>query len=134
MKLKNKFILLSLIAMSLLIASPNVFAQKTGTLKGQVLDQSESGVPNATIIIGMNSQQFETKVDKDGKFELSLPEGTYNLIVRANGFMPSRKRQIKIIARQTTETNITLFVQLNQGYVEVTPEPDNKPKKDVDKP
>ena len=111
MKGKKKFILLSLIAMSLLIASPKLFAQKAGTLKGQVFDLSGQGLEWAIVDVGIDSQKFEVKTDKEGKFELPLREGTYSVIVRCNGFKPSPKRQIKIFTQQTIDIRITLIVQ-----------------------
>jgi Carboxypeptidase regulatory-like domain len=135
MKYQEKFILISMIAVSLLINFQNVFAQQTGNLKGQILDLVESGVPGAKVTVALNSQKYETETDKDGKYELQLPEGTYNIVVRANGFLPSRRRQLIIIANQITETNITLFITRGiNDHPSISSEPDEKTKKDPDKP
>lgn len=107
---------LILIALFLLNISPSAFAQQTGTLKGQILDLSETGVPWGKITVGNQTTSYETEPDKDGRYQLTLPEGTYNLIVRANGFLRSRKRQIKITANQVLEINITMHTQTEYVY------------------
>jgi hypothetical protein len=100
-----------LITLIFLIDGQNVLAQQNGTLKGQILDLTETGIPWAKVTVEKDGQKYEIDPDKDGKVELALPAGAYLLLVRADGFLPSEERQIKILAGQTTETRVTMLIE-----------------------
>ena len=131
MKWAKNFLLLKLITLILLISGQNVFAQQNGALKGKIVDLTEEGIPWAKVTVEENGQKYEIKTDKDGKYELTLPAGTYLLIVRADGFLPSDERQIKILAGQTTETNVTMLVtRQTKGCLAPDPESKSEPEKE----
>ncbi len=125
MKWTKNFLLLKLISLILLISWQNVFAQQNGKLKGQIVDLTEAGIPWAKVTVGKDGKKYEIKMDQDGKYELTLPAGTYLLIARADGFLPSDERQIKILAGQTTETNVTMLVTRDEKGC-VGPDPESK--------
>jgi uncharacterized membrane protein len=125
MKWIKNFLLLKLITLILLISGQNVFAQQNGEFKGQIVDLTKAGIPNAKVTVWNDGQKYEIKTDKDGKYELTLPAGTYLLIVRADGFLPSEERQIKLLAGQTTETNVTMLIT-RQTIGCLAPVPDRK--------
>ena len=104
-------LLLAPIVLAAFCGLSNVLAQQNGALKGQIVDLTKEGIPWAKVTVGKDGQKYEIKPDKEGKYELTLPAGTYSLIVRADGFLPSDERQIEILAGQITETNVTMLIQ-----------------------
>jgi hypothetical protein len=110
MKWTKKVLLLKLITLIFLISWQNVLAQQNGALKGRIVDLTKEGIPIAKVTVKKDGQKYEIKTDKDGKYVLTLPAGTYLLIVSADGFLPSEERQIKILDGQTTETNVTMSI------------------------
>ena len=93
-----------------MISWQNLLTQQNGVLKGQIIDLTGAGISWAKVTVGKDGQKYEIEMDKDGKYELTLPAGTYLLIARADGFLPSEERQIKILAGQITETNVTMSI------------------------
>jgi hypothetical protein len=131
MKRTKNFLLLKLITLIFLISWQNVFAQQNGSLKGQIVDLTEEGIPWAKVTVGNDGQKYEIKTDKDGKYELTLPAGAYLLIARADGFLPSQERQIKILAGQITETNVTMSITRETiGCLAPAPESKSQPEKE----
>jgi hypothetical protein len=131
MKWTKNFLLQKFITLILLISGQNVFAQQNGELKGQIVDLTKEGIPIAIVTVEKDGQKYEIKTDKDGKYELTLHAGTYLLIVRADGFLPSEERQIKILAGQTTETNVTMLITRETiGCPAPVPESKSEPEKE----
>jgi len=131
LKWTKNFILLKHSALILFISAQNVFAQQNGELKGQIVDLTKAGIPIAKVTVGKDGQKYEIKTDKDGKYELTLPAGTYLLIARADGFLPSEERQIIILAGQTTEKNVTMFITRQTiGCLAPIPESKSEPEKE----
>jgi hypothetical protein len=54
---------------------------------GRVVDASGSGVPEATVS-ATGAARAEARCDRAGRFRLSLPAGTYVLLVEKAGFVP----------------------------------------------
>ena len=97
----------------LLITSPATRGQTTGKLKGQIVDTASAGIEWAQVVVTKGSAECEIKVDSEGKYELALPEGDYELVGRARGFRSSDKIKVKVIAGQTTEINLSLDVNMD---------------------
>src|SRR5438874_1852793 len=66
------------------------------TLKGRVTDQS--GQPVALAIIEIVELGAHVTTTADGAFGLSVPSGTYTLIVTRAGFAPASRR-IAVLSR-----------------------------------
>jgi iron complex outermembrane recepter protein len=98
-------------------------AQQTGTLLG-TLTNSLSGDPvaNATMVIESPTFTRQIRSGADGKYLLSeVPVGTYNLVVRADGYLPSRS-EISVRAESQT-MDIRINPQLHFSEVtSVSPE------------
>jgi hypothetical protein len=62
----------------------------SGRLEGTVRDSSEAVVPHTLILcIGAETGfRFSTESDQNGNYAFMVPDGSYNLIVRQNGFRP----------------------------------------------
>ena len=79
-----------------MIVGTFAFAQTSneskGRFQGTVFDSAKASISNATIII--RSKRFPNKTttiksDKDGKFDVKLPLGYYDVFVTAGGFAPA---------------------------------------------
>ena len=65
-----------------LLISSNLFAQNM--IKGKVVDEKSLPIINAEIYV--DNSTIKSKTNEKGEFELNLPNGQYNLIVRASLF------------------------------------------------
>jgi iron complex outermembrane recepter protein len=84
-------------------------AQQTGTVAGTITDSlSGDVVPNALVILESTSFTRQVKTGSDGKFSIpNAPTGPYHLVVRADGYLPSR-------TEITVQTNVPVAdVRLN---------------------
>lgn len=68
----------------------NVFVK----ISGQVLDHSQNAVPNASVTVSKIGTNFAKTVSsgKKGEFELSVPTGGLEIVIKAKGFKPFRTR------------------------------------------
>jgi len=76
-----------------------------GKLAGQVSDAANAPIAKAFVLVHQpeGKKDFIVKVS-NGRFELSLPPGLYDVFVSASGFSPSCKR-IKISAGRSAVFN-----------------------------
>ncbi|RYF71256.1 MAG: SusC/RagA family TonB-linked outer membrane protein, partial [Cytophagaceae bacterium] len=74
--------------------------QQVATYKfsGRVLDEKNSGLPGATVVL-KNDARTGTTTDADGKFTISVPTGGATLVVSAIGYLA---REIAV----TSETSL----------------------------
>ncbi len=80
-----KNVILSIII--ILLFPITLFAQGAGNLRGTIID-SENGeaVFGATIVV--RSEKKFAKTDFDGKYDLSLPPGSYEVEYQMYGYAP----------------------------------------------
>jgi len=71
-----------IIILGFLLISSNLFAQNM--IKGKVVDEKSLPIINAEIYV--DNSTIKSKTNEKGEFELNLPNGQYNLIVRASLF------------------------------------------------
>ncbi|MDM1551746.1 carboxypeptidase-like regulatory domain-containing protein [Empedobacter falsenii] len=71
-----------IIILGFLLISSNLFAQNM--IKGKVIDEKSLPIINAEIYV--DNSTIKSKTNEKGEFELNLPNGQYNLIVRASLF------------------------------------------------
>jgi len=71
-----------IIILGFFLISSNLFAQNT--IKGKVIDEKSLPIINAEIYV--DNSTIKSKTNEKGEFELNLPNGQYNLIVRASLF------------------------------------------------
>ncbi len=67
-----------IIILGFFLISSNLFAQNT--IKGKVIDEKSLPIINAEIYV--DNSTIKSKTNEKGEFELSLPNGQYNLIVQ----------------------------------------------------
>lgn len=114
------------------IFSAVAFAQATGSLRGQVVDQNGAVVPNATVV-ATNGNGIEKTVVSNAKGEYTvtgLPAGTYTVRANAETFADYENTEVTVTAGQREELVITLTVAIaaetvTVGGEQVNAEPEN---------
>jgi len=111
------------VALALAYAVPGLAAQQTGTVIG-TLTNSLSGDPVAGATIVIESPTFSRQIrgGADGKYALSdVPAGSYHLIVRADGYLPSRSEVTVRAGEQTSDIRLNPELHFSE-VTSVSPE------------
>jgi iron complex outermembrane receptor protein len=93
-------------------------AQQTGTVSGAIADSlSGDFVSNALVVIESPSFTRQVRTGTDGKYSIpNVPAGPYHLIVRADGYLPSRTE----ITVQTNTPVVDIRINPELHFSEVT--------------
>ena len=110
---------------ALFAAAMTMYAQVTGTVTGAVIDPSDAAVPEAAVSLqlpGSGAAAFTTKTSTSGDFTiLSVPPGTYDLVVEAKGFLKAVVGGLKVDTGRTVSVPaIRLALASVTQTVEVT--------------
>jgi iron complex outermembrane recepter protein len=83
-------------------------AQQASTVSGTITNAlSGDAVPNALVIVESPTFTRQTRTARDGKFSVSdVPPGTYHLVVRADGYLPSRTEVTVQATRMTSDVRL----------------------------
>lgn len=98
-------------------------AQQTGSVSG-TLTNSLSGdvIPNATVVVESPSFTRQVRSGPDGKYSLAdVPPGMYHLIVRADGYLPSRTEMTVTAGPQTSDLRVNPELHFSE-VTSVSPE------------
>jgi iron complex outermembrane receptor protein len=100
-----------------IMASP-VAAQQTSTVSGTIVNSlSGDVVPNALVVLESPSFTRQVKTGTDGKFSIpDAPTGSYHLVIRADGYLPSRTE----IALQANTPAADIRINPELHFSEVT--------------
>lgn len=82
-----------------------------GTIAGTVVDPSQAGIPNATVTVVNTATGLtrEVTTDETGHFSLpNLPQGNYDVSVKASGFKPTTRRDVAVLTNTVTAVDISL--------------------------
>src|SRR5215211_6264851 len=103
-----KKVLTSLTILALLPASAfSVQPEKTGRLKGRVVDVAEMPIPKVQITIQSPAYSFEVSSNEDGYFEIEVPAGTYQISSeKLPGFAATRRDGVRVEAGEIVEVKI----------------------------
>lgn len=107
---------------SLSFSAYPVFGQ-TGTITGQILDQSGAAVPNVTVTATAESTGFTTTVTSTsaGVFNFpALPPTLYNISVSADGYQKIVREHVELNIAAVLPLNFTLTVASATTSVEVS--------------
>jgi len=88
---------------------------RTGKIKGVVLDVNKARVVNA--IVKVRGSEIERQVisDDEGRFEIIVPPGDYQISVRANGFRPFTSPLVRVELRKSQVVNVHLVGETPRG-------------------
>ena len=86
--------------------------QPTARLKGTVLDTAGMPIPKIQITVQNSTASFKALSDDDGKFQIDLPPGKYELqSYKLPGFAATN-RNVNVATNQTAEVTIVPGVSL----------------------
>ena len=89
----------------------------TGTIRGQVRDQSGAVIPNSHITL---NGLYDSETDQNGEYEFSaVPPGVYRLRADVRGFQRYELTALPVEADRITQANIMLVVGSVEEAVEV---------------
>lgn len=88
-------------------------AQSTATLKGAIVDAAGAGVPHAKVVITNEATgvEWNTESDGTGNYQVtSLPNGSYQISVKATGFETAVFRNITLAPATTVLQNVEMKI------------------------
>ncbi len=105
----NKVLQIGLIKMVvlLLLAASGVNAQNNGKISGKITDK-KTGEELIGVAIQVEGTSFGTVTDYEGKFNLSIAPGTYNLIFSYISYSKKIVKGIEVKSKDITPVNVTL--------------------------
>lgn len=107
-------ILLVLVFLSMFSADL-VAAQSTGKISGRITDMAGEPLPGASIYLDQDNF-MGTVTDADGRyFLLSVPPGTYTIVMSYVGFSTVRHESVEVYSGRTTELNGQLAEEIFEG-------------------
>lgn len=123
--MKSRVVLIAA-ALALLVAVPALFADVTGSIRGNVKDSTGAALPGATVTVsevGTNLTRTVTSGPDGGFVALALPPGTYNVKITKTGFKAYAQSNIVLRVNQDYTINATLAVGEVSQTVEVSSNP-----------
>ncbi len=119
----KRVVAVALLLLAVVLPSPLLLAQATGSLSGTVEDKTGAVLPGAAVVATSQGTGFsrDTKTDDTGHFLLPLlPIGMYTIRVSAPGFQAVEQKDIKLQVDERREVNFSLVPAAVQQTVEVS--------------
>src|SRR5437773_2292334 len=91
--------------------------QAPGKIMGVILDINKARVTNAIVKVEGGNIRRKVASDDQGRFEVSLPAGSYQITVEANGFRRFVSSTLKLRPNHTAKVNIQVDVAAPRGLV-----------------
>ncbi|HKR21845.1 MAG TPA: carboxypeptidase-like regulatory domain-containing protein [Pyrinomonadaceae bacterium] len=82
----------------LLIAVCSGFQTRISRVAGVVFDVNEARIVGATIVVENTAVRKIVRSDDEGRFEVDVPEGTYQITVEQPGFKKFRRVGLRVDA------------------------------------
>ncbi|HKY27095.1 MAG TPA: TonB-dependent receptor [Pyrinomonadaceae bacterium] len=98
------------VALLALLTSP-VSAQTTGSISGEVKDEKQAIVTNATVTVRnvKTNESRTTQTDGDGRYRFNgMPVGDYEITVESTGFSKYVQSGIQLVLNQQANVDVTL--------------------------
>ena len=113
-------------------------AAQVRIIRGKVTDDKNQPIAGATVIIqgiDVKSRTYTVKTDKKGSYVyMGLPDGSYHVAARAQGFSPSYQTNIKATAQEEKVIDLQLKPGPDQKlFFEMTAEEYEKLKAEAEK-
>ena len=100
-----------LITVVLVLFSVQLYAQTSGVLKGQIRDNNDEPIPQASVVLMLdgNNTQFGNTTDEYGEnIIINITPGNYELFVSATGYRKVVISGIVIAVNQNTTKDVRL--------------------------
>src|SRR6201996_2625219 len=107
----HKLLLSIVVCVIVLMMSPAMRGQATGSFSGNVADKAGSAIPGATIIATSQGTGLvrDTKADASGHYLIPLlPVGTYTVHVDASGFQSAESKDLRLQIEEARELDFAL--------------------------
>ena len=117
---------LSLLALTLVLASSPAWAQFRSGVEGTVSDPSGAVVPNATVTAKDTNTNVSrsTQTSASGVYRIdALPPSTFEVTVAAQGFKTVVQKNVVLEANQIRAVNLTLELGTTTTEVTITAAP-----------
>ena len=120
LKLKHMKTLKSILILSALMLSGNIFAQSEGTIKGTVLDERSLPLPFTQIAILQDSTLIASKqADENGEFTFKdITAGKYNVKVYATSYNIHLREKVIIRPNKTNLGTVIVSEKFRQPVVD----------------
>jgi len=105
--------------------------QATAQLKGTVVDTAGAAIQKVEITVQNSTASFKAVSDENGKFELDVPPGTYEVRSDKLPGFAATKQEVAVVTRKTADITIVPAVS-DEGVLcilRVTAEPVKKAKR-----
>jgi hypothetical protein len=99
-------------------ASPRV-----GRIKGMVLDVNKARVVSAVVIVQGGDVKRRVMSNDEGRFEISLPPGSYQITVKASGFREFSSPLLRVEPGKSRAFDIHLIVEAPRGLAPAMAQP-----------
>jgi len=96
---------------------------RVGKIRGIVLDVNKARVVNALVIVQSAEVKRRVMSDGEGRFEISLPPGSYEITVKAAGFREFSSPLLRVEPGKTRVFDIHLIVEPPRGLVPAMVQP-----------
>ncbi len=105
-----------------LLLIPFVEAAQSGSVRGTIADETELGIPGATVVLSgpLIAGELQATTDDEGNFRfVSVPVGTHELKVFKTGF-PTAERKVRVKLDEAAFVAISLTVGAEVMVIEET--------------
>jgi len=111
-----------LLLLTLFLGAAGLMAQATGSIRGNVLDQSGAAIPKATVTVtGPNNTVKVATADNDGAYSITgLPAGNYTIRVIALGFNLLEKSGVAVANGKPVTFDAHMAIQTSKQEVTVS--------------
>jgi len=109
--MKNGTKLFLLVAALLTLFVNPVFAQTSGSISGEVKDEKQAVVTNATVTVRnvKTNESRSTTTDGDGRYRFTgMPVGDYEIAVESTGFAKYVQSGISLVLNQAATVDVAL--------------------------
>jgi sporulation protein YlmC with PRC-barrel domain len=96
---------------------------RLGRIKGIVLDVNKARVVNAVVIVQGGEVKRQVMSNFEGRFEVSLPPGSYQITVKADGFRQFTSPLLRIESGKNRAFDVHLIVETPRGLVPALVQP-----------
>lgn len=116
MRLSNPTKPIVLICVSLLFLQASSIAESAsskrpiGKIEGVIVDPYDARIVKASVKVKGKRIKREIVSDGEGRFQIELPVGIYQITIYSPGFGIFQQRNVKVLANSTTALNIPLKV------------------------
>src|SRR5271156_4048636 len=121
----HKLLLSIVVCIVVLMMSPAMRGQATGSFSGNVTDKSGSSIPGAAVIATSQGTGLtrDTKADSSGHYLIPLlPVGTYTVHVDASGFQSAESKDLRLQIEEARELDFALVPATVTTTVQVSGE------------